>query len=249
MGLKLLLLSLSLTFSNLVFAEGAGSGFSFKQRAEKRESSRWTLESWLQKRDTMRLQDIWLSLNSPSPFEGSIFGFLNSFTTESAGAKSEVSYQSVGFNAFAQVLGIQFQFDDNTSQKIQNHLGQINLRLIGNSIQSSNLTVHYGLKTQYQKSLSPEVRINQQYAGISLQLYLQKYFGVDGQYRFYNKTTTDGYGETAGSRYEYGLFIDFKALRVFGGSFSERTNFVAEGSSTTDSSLNVGTQTGLKLFF
>ena len=72
----LLSILLALGCTPIAWAEGASGGggqgevynIVIKKQDEKAKS-RWSLSDWLDTRDKMRMQDVWLALHSPSPFE------------------------------------------------------------------------------------------------------------------------------------------------------------------------------------
>lgn len=231
-------------------ASGPSWSAGITERAVKRESSRWTLQDWMAKKETMRWQDIWLSMNSGSPFEGSLYGHYKSFAseTDSPAATQNVIANFYGLSAWAQMVGLEVAQHDNKDENILDQFGSLNLRLLGSSIQSSNLILHYGVRTRYLKTQTPATRFNNTFTGLSLQIYLQKYFGLEGKYQVFAEFNEPSYGKLKGHAWEANLFIDFKAVRIFGGSTFEQDDveLAAGGLQVVK---RIGTQGGLKIFF
>lgn len=228
-------------------ASGSGGGSGLFRRAANRESHRWTLQEWLEQRDRNRMMDLWLAMNSPSPYEFMI-GISNlSYSTQSNG--STLAYNSYlgQFSAHAQIIGITIEHENNTQEKYNDTTGMLNLRIFGNSIQSSYLTLNYGLRTRYLSDFSPELKIPQQFGQASLQLYMTRFFGIDGTYRVYQPTTDPTLGDINGTRSTAGIFIDFSAFRIFGSWYSETEKTSLAGTITEKQ--KTGSLAGFKIFF
>lgn len=227
---------------------GGGSAGDVVKRAERRESQRWTLKEWLEQKDRNRMMDIWLSMNSPSPYELMLGISYNSFNTETLGAgtpEKHTSYQG-SFAAYAQFVGFGVEYENNTQENFNDLSGLFNLRLIGSSIQGSYLALHYGLRTRTAGGTAP-YRLAQQFGQASLQMYVIKHFGFDGHYRYYLPTTDDNLGDVKTQDTEAGAFIDFKNFRVFGSWYKEVQN--AQTPSAETETTRSGIRTGLKFFF
>lgn len=241
---------LSLSLATAASAEESSSGSGTKdfiQRAERRESKRWTLKEWLEQKDRNRMMDMWLSMNAPSPFELVLGGSYNSFQTETLSGgvtNSFTSYQG-SLSAYAQFVGLTAEHENNTQEGINDLSGLFNLRLVGHTIQGSYLAVHYGQRTR--NITANQVRLNQQFAQGSIQLYLTKYFGFDGLYRYYIPTNELTLGDISGNLSEGGAFIDFKNFRIFGAWYKETTIYNNSGVETNTN--RAGIKTGLKIFF
>ena len=64
--------------------------YTFVVKSRRKKSRGWNLADWLDTRDKMRLQDLWLSLHSPSPFEfflGVDYRMLESNSMDTFGAR------------------------------------------------------------------------------------------------------------------------------------------------------------------
>ncbi|WII71208.1 hypothetical protein QJS83_12130 [Bdellovibrio sp. 22V] len=249
-----LLLLCIITFSAMAEAQSGrrwGSGIDFTQRAANREKGRWSLTEWLEMKNRNRMMDMWLSMNSPSPFEFMLGGSYNSLKTEVQGTTpSETSFTSYAgqLSAYAQFVGLTGEYENNTEEHFTDTTGMLNIRLLGNSIQNTSFTIHYGLRTR-EYADSAQGRLSQQFGQASLQVYLTKYFGLDGSYRYFLPTSTDELGDVEGSITEAGLFIDFKAVRIFGAWYkeSQKTKIPAATDDTVTD--RAGIRSGLKIFF
>ncbi|KHD89509.1 MAG: hypothetical protein OM95_03435 [Bdellovibrio sp. ArHS] len=225
-----------------------GSGIDFTQRAANREKSRWSLTEWLEMKQRNRMMDMWLSMNSPSPYEFMLGGSYNSFKTEVLDSGVENSYTSFAgeASAYAQFVGLTAEYENNTEEDFHDLAGMLNIRLLGNSIQNTSFTIHYGQRT---RESNTHGRLSQQFGQASLQVYLTKYFGIDGKYRYFLPTSTDELGDVGGSYTEAGLFIDFKAVRIFGAWYKEnqKTKIPAAADDTVTD--RQGIRSGLKIYF
>lgn len=230
---------------------GGGSSGDFWQRSDKREASRWTLQEWLEQRDRSRMMDIWLSLNSASPYEFKLGYWQNSYdTVTSAPASTTGSISTAGnFSAYAQIFGLSLEHENNIKEQYSDLVGKFDLRLLGNSIQNSNLTLHFGQRTRNLTYLASGAQVKNPFAELSLCLHFSKFFGLTGDYRYYQPTTDTTLNQSiAGSLTEGGVFIDFKALRVFGSWFQDlQTNTPTAGAMTTTT--RTGYRGGVEIYF
>lgn len=195
------------------------------------------------------MMDTWLSLNSPSPFEFMLGGSYNSLQTEVQGTASSDSYTTYAgeLAAYAQFVGLSGEYENNTTENFNDLTGMLNIRLLGNSIQNTSFSIHYGQRTRTHSGT--EGRLSQQFGQVSLQVYLTKYFGLDGKYRQFLHTSTESMGDVDGNISEAGVFIDFKALRIFGAWYSESQK--KRIPATTDDTVTdrAGIKSGIKIFF
>ncbi len=223
------------------------------KRANNREVKRWTLQEWLETRDRNRMMDLWLSMNSASPFEGMVGAAYKSYLREVDLPKTQDSFTSVDGSVTAQahLVGLTVEYENNTQEKLNDLTGMLNLRLFGESIQSTYLTLHFGQRTRSYTSALPNRDFKNQFGQVSMQLYLMKYFGIDGFHRIYISTKNDITNEEmTGALSEIGVFIDFKALRVFGSAYRDtemiKSTLSPYGETNT---LRSGSRAGIKIFF
>jgi len=231
-----------------VLAKSSSEAYSFQKRAEMRTSQRWTLQEWLERKDRMAMMDLWLNLNSPSPYEFMIGGSYNSFKTtdNSTPPKDEsfISYEGK-VAAYANLIGVSAEYENNTQESYHNLAGLFNLRIFGNSIQSTAITLSYGLRTK--QAADNLYRLSQQLAQAHLQLYLTKNFGIEGVYRHFFSFTEDHFGETNTKLTEGGAFIEFSGVRIFGTWFQEKDTHLKNSVETKGQ--REGIKSGVKFFF
>ncbi|HRO66619.1 MAG TPA: hypothetical protein PL182_03535, partial [Pseudobdellovibrionaceae bacterium] len=217
-------------------------------RAEAREASRWTLQEWLAQRDRNRMMDLWLSMNSPSPFEFMVGISHLSTKYDTVPATTESSNVSLAgeLHAYAQFVGLTLEHENNTKAGVSDLGGILNIRLLGNSLQNSSLTLHGG---QLIRKTDAE-ELKHLFAQASLQMYFTKYFGVDASYRAVQPTRSDVQNaDVSGALTKAGLFIDFKSVRVFGSWYQDIST--AKDLTTGDKTdlRRIGIQSGLRIYY
>lgn len=196
------------------------------KKQEEKKSTRWNLADWLVTRDRMRLQDLWLKKHLPNPFEfylGGDYRFVSS-------VKDERDHRFVA-GAFAKRVGISIEAETEPDR-----LGAyFHFRLLGAHNQSTNLTFHGGIRSQ-----SEPASFRSAAAGVSMTMYLTRYFGAEGAFRHYFAATPNSAGEDfAGNQLEANAFIDFKFLRIYGGWLKQ----------PMDPGRERGAHLGMRLFF
>lgn len=217
--------------------------------AEGRASKRFTLQEWLENKDRRALMDMWLSLNTPSPYEF-VFGggqLRYDQTETTAGIINQTSHDTFfgEISAYAKFVGLTAEYQNNLSQNYNDVTGQFNLRIFGNTVQGSHITLHYGLRTR--TDTAGAYRLNQTYPAVTLQIYLMKYFGIDGQYRAYGEYAEPTLGNTSGDETRAGLFIEYGLMRIFGQHYEERQT--SKTPTTQTDTQKKGTRVGLMFYF
>jgi hypothetical protein len=231
---------------------GRSSTFTdFTKRAANREKGRWSLSEWLEMKERNKMMDMWLSMNSPSPFEFAIGGSYNAIKNASTTDDDKKEYNDISgeFSAYAQLVGLTAEYENNTKEEFSDLSGIFNLRVIGNSIQNTGFTLSYGLRTRDITDPANKTRLGQQFGQAALQLYLTKYFGLDGKYRYFMPTNNEELGDVKEDLAEGGVFIDFNAFRVFGSyyrSIQKATDTTTQEETLTE---RTGVRTGIKIFF
>ncbi len=230
----------------------SGSGYDFRQKAQSKESVRWSLQDWLAQKDRNRLMDLWLAQNLPSPYEHFLkASYLSDSTVQTiAGVTnpqtSQISYQGA-VGAYAGPLGLEADCENNTQESYNDLAGSLNLRVLGNANQGTHFNIRYGLRTREIVNAGITARIPNQFVGVGMNLYLGRHFGILGLYNRYITVDEATYGSVKGSRSEAGLFLDFEALRIFGNLFSDiQQNNKAGVNSSIE---RQGIQSGLQFFF
>ncbi len=232
-----------------IHAQSRGSTFgnNWRQRAEKRESQRWTLQDWLAQKERMALMDQWLMMNSPSVFEFYILGSSHSYKLKTPDSESK-SYNSslVALGAYAQSVGLTLEYENNQEEKFNDLAGQLNIRVLGNSLQTTSLTLHIGQRTRQVHVIEQETFRNL-FGQATAQIYLTRHFGLQGFYRHYQPESHENLGKIGGSLIEVGPFLDFKGLRLFGNWFNDTQTY--ELNHIEIDTKRSGVKTGLQIFF
>lgn len=207
------------------------------KKQEQKKKTRWSLQEWLDMKERNHWMDLWLAMNSPSPYE---FFLDASFTQgERGGGYSGINGS---FGAYASMVGLEFKRTVISDQTTRLE-GLFGLRVFGYQIQGTHLLMQVGLRRD---SRSPGTPAPNQGLVLkpSLAFYLTKHFGIDGSYAWLMDSNPRAGGDVSGSRLEGGAFIDFRFLRVFGRYFSE--DLKESGASSVS---DTGFAGGLKLFF
>lgn len=257
-----LLILMGLTVGTLGFTSvsqaqkghGGGQTFDFRKKAESKAGQRWTLQEWLEQKNRNYMMDLWLGMYAPSPYEFFVSGAYDSYDLStsiapSATADTKASHKtySGSVGAFATIIGLIGEHENNTEEGYNDTTGSFNLRILGNAVQGTHLMLQYGLRTHQIDNSINQTRLNQQFAGADLDLYLMRHFGLHGNYRSFMPYTEAVLGETKGTRTEAGAFLDFGPVRVYGNWYSEKQDSTLTNVLThTD---RTGIQSGLKFFF
>ncbi|MBX3019061.1 MAG: hypothetical protein KF767_14330 [Bdellovibrionaceae bacterium] len=226
---------------------GPGAAGDFRKKAEAKKQSRWTLAEWLEQKERNRMMDLWLGMYAPSPYEFILSGQYEPYEVNVWNGLTETRTKhtsgsgSVAF--YALILGVEAGYENNVQEGYTNVEGLVNLRVLGNSNQSTHLNLSYGAR---RKSFGG-MELNQQLAGAELDLFLAQHLGVHGLYRVYFPVEDANLGTTKGSKSEVGAFIDYSFFRLFGNWFVEnQTSTLNTIESRRDRS---GFQYGLKIYF
>lgn len=159
------------------------------KKQEEKAKNRWSLSEWLATRDRMRLMDMWLAMNSPSPYEFYL------------GAGSTLPGAQVKLGAFASIFGIEGSYEK--FPDLTRWQALFKLRVFGFHQQATNITLHAG----FRENQTPAGERAFVFGG-EVTLYLAKYFGIDWSYLRINAIQ--------GSLWDAGAFIDFRFLRLYG---------------------------------
>jgi len=204
------------------------------QKAEAKKKTRWTLKDWLATKDRMRLMDLWLAFNSPSPFEFFIGGEYQA--ASKGGHKNGWRGQAA---AYASIVGLEGEYESRFTRL----LGTFNFRIFGFHYQSTNLTFRIGLKSEER----PQTYRNMVIGG-NFTLYFMKFFGVEFLFHYFHDSFSGPSGNSlSGIRYESSVFIDFSFFRVYGTYIGEDESI--KTSSATTKSFRSTFSIGSKLFF
>jgi hypothetical protein len=239
MSSKILILAAGLfAFAPLAptaYAEDQVFTFVVKKQEEKKKT-RWTLAEWLETRDRMRLMDMWLAMNSPSPYEF-FLGFDKQLSAGNQGFGSVAGWRA-NIGAYANVVGLELERDSHFLPEWNALFG---LRFFGYHVQATHIRLLMGLRNRFQDDEYRNFLM-----GGHFTFYLGKFLGLDFDYRHYFEGTVslNTRDHFSGNRYEIGAFIEYEFLRLYGLYFSETEQGLA-----TAARLQTGTQFGVRLFF
>lgn len=197
------------------------------KKQEEKKSTRWNLADWLAQRDSMRLQDLWLSMHTPTPYEFYFGGDYRWLTDP-----KDQNDHRFAFGAFAKIFGLGIERETKPDRWNLLFL----LRVFGLHNQSTNITLHGGLRSQ-----SDPQGFRSGIFGGSFTLNLLRYVGVETTWRHYFPASSTGSMGTKqnGNQFEANGFIDFRALRIYGGYLKQ----------AQDAGMSTGYQAGARLYF
>jgi hypothetical protein len=249
------LIGLCIDSHSSAFAYGSSPSFSsgfgsIEEVQKKKESSRWTIEGWLSQKQKIQWMNYWLAMNTaPLDFEISLGGNRGSHksetntipglisSTESLEGEISVYYRIIGFTA-------EYRKPDADSASIS---ALFNLRVIGTSLQASQLTLHYGLR-EFISQDPLEAIEKQQVAGVSTTLYLFDFFGLESHYRKELPVTSKGLTKIENSIFNYGLFIELGFLKLYGNIVEESSIQIPPAASEMVTK-GKGSEFGVQLYF
>ena len=242
---KLFILLLLSLLALQATAQEYNKGYSMQKRSEQRAIQRFTLKEWMESKDRRALMDLWLSINTPSPYEFALSTSYFQYSLDSGGIKDAKKSLEGSFDAYATLVGVTAQYQNNIEEKFNDVTGLFNLRIFGNTLQGTHITFHYGLRTRTQSDNL--YRLNQNFPAATLQLYMTKYFGVQSHYRLYLPSSESYYGDTTGDELNAGIFIEYGPLRLFGDYVEERQS--SRLLNVNSYIIRKGTKVGLKIYF
>ncbi|MBC7754765.1 MAG: hypothetical protein H7Z71_11045, partial [Moraxellaceae bacterium] len=170
------------TCASVTWSQEKNGNYNIQKKAEQRSLKRFTLKEWMDSKDHRALMDMWLSINTPSPYEFMLSGSFIQYSLESkqAGATMRTNKKSMdgSFSAYATLVGITAEYQNNVEENFNDVTGMFNVRVFGNTLQGTHITFHYGLRTRSDNN--QHYRLNQSFPAVTLQLYMTKYFGAQG---------------------------------------------------------------------
>ncbi len=246
-------------FSSLSWAQSSSSRSSSKRpwllsnKSDAEAAHRFSLAEWLDTKNRNSAMDMWLGYNTNSNIYEFKLGLnmnQDDVSTQVGGGSavqsgSFHSYEGE-FSAYAKNVGLTIGYHDNNEEHFADTTGLFNFRLFGKSMQTSHLTLHYGLRTRIGNG-STSYRLNQQFPAATMQLYLVDNFGAYGHYRKYLKVSESAFGETEGNEWQYGVFIEYGRLRIFGNIFDENQSSVLNNVITDIN--HKGSKIGIQLYW
>lgn len=240
-------ISFMIFFSSPLYAENTFlRDLNAAKRSEVKSNSRWTLEGWLAQKEKNKMMDLWLAMNQPSPYESYLsFQSINlTQTQDQSDIGTEYTVYRGSLTAYAGFFGLESDYLNNTKlNRVETRLS-LNLRLLGSSQQSTNLTLGYGQKLT---SFKTEKSLRQMYLKGNLTVYLTKLFGIYGEILQYSPTSQSSLGDVSGYEQEVGIFIDYSFIRIFGVGYYNQQKF--DKSATISKIRQKGLIAGFKIFF
>lgn len=246
MEIKKIILSCGLliimnAFSNSVLA-------ATDKKTEMKKIKSWNLKEWLEQKERNKMMDMWLIMHTPSPYEFALEYAHIGATQTLDKVDSEVEFSQASFMAYASLVGLELQTENNSERGYQDTTGIFHFRLFGAADQSTHLTFNFGQKSRQFKHVEGESLRRQIFAEADLTIYFNDYFGVQGLYRGYSPIANDpDWGNVTGSFYETGAFIDYEFLRVFLSYIHEVESSKLNNVQTIFSS--AGYKSGVKIYF
>ena len=230
--------------SHSAFARTFFGGGTFKSQGKK-DSVRWTLGDWLTQKKSFRAMDQWLALNRQANlFELNFEGSQSQYEIDVGGTPTDFEVDRYSVQMWISIFGLQYTWEE-SDEDWEAESGQLNIRLFGQSTQTTNLTLHYGVRqVEY---FNPANEYNNQYGGVNLNLYIVSFFGLEGMYRKYLTAKDSNDVEVEGERSEYGAFIDVSFVRIYGNAFVDKTYRTSGG--TTNMETREGVDAGVKFYF
>lgn len=188
------------------------------EKQEEKKRSRWTLADWLQQKQNNRAMDLWLAKNSySSPFEFYLDGSMRNYDYVLASTpKDHENFNAQGgeLGAFAGRAGIRASFYGDEEKRSVWQSG-LNFRVYGRAVQDTHINVEWGLRGQTVQENERE-HFQNQFGAVTLNLYLTKFFGLEGQYARILPARSNLDRSLEGETSTAGVYIDFSALRVYG---------------------------------
>ena len=214
----LLLAAISIS-SRLCFADTVYTVIVKKQ--EEKSKTRWSLSEWLETRDRMRLQDLWLALHSSSPYEFFLAG--NYQINQTSLARNFNTYEGSA-GAFVSIFGLEGHLSSGLFQIIS---GLFDLRIFGFHDQGTQITLQLGIRNRADSNSY----FRNGLGGFKFSIYLAKPFGIDGYYHHYFSSSLNSVSiPSLGTKYQIGAFLEYQFLRFYGAYMSEtETTYSATG--------------------
>ena len=237
-------------FPHLSSAQGSLEGVYtvIIKKQEKKKRSRWSLASWLAIKETMRLQDRWLAMNSSDTvYEGFLGGSYSTAGEElNSDSVNQAKPSEADLGLYYRIFGMQAQWINSDLESGDGYNLSTHLRILGGSVQNSNITLGYGLRKRTEVFENQESDFSNPYAEAKLNLYIFDFFGVDGTYQHFFSNENNGI-KLSGHRTEFGTFIDLSFVQIYLKHFNQPLKFNSAGVESEQNS--EGYTGGLRFFF
>jgi len=223
------------------------------EKNRRKESSRWTITDYLAQKNRVHLMDQWLALNRQANFFEMLAGggplkyTLRTQTGSSAAVSTDQSSVAYRLALYLSILGVQGEYEK-TDHDTEALSAAIAVRVFGTSQQTTNLTLKYGMRRTEDKSVTPNLVWNNQFAEASLDLYIISLFGINGEYRHYFPDDSSTGTELRGSKATAGAFLEYGIFRLYGNYFMEKMESETNSGQVTKTDRE-GYEAGLRLYF
>lgn len=219
--------------------------FDYRKKAEKKKSSRWTLQEWLELKERNRMMDLWLGMYAPSPYEFYLEGIYASGEGSIANSKPASVWHYTGrLGISVLILGIEVSHKNDWISNHQENSSQLRLRILGNAVQGTHLIIGAGQS----KSSNSGITLQQNFATADFDLYIEQHSGLHFAYKNMLPAQSNGLSYK-GSKVEGGLFFDVSFLQVFIRYFDEKIQNSDSAGVQLSETRERGTEAGLKFFF
>lgn len=222
-----------------------GSG-TYSRSGSGGENVRWTLSDWITQKQNFRMMDHWLALNRQRHFfELNLEGGKIKYELTTGGAKKDYEMERYSASIYFSIFGLEGGVE-RSNEDLKYTWGQANVRVFGQSSQGTHLVLGYGLRKR--EDLANDLEVTNQYGNVKLQLYIFDFLGIDGTYRKDFRATDGQNTSYEGERYEYGAFIEYEFVRLYGRAFKDTTYKTPAGGVTQIESRD-GFDAGVKFYF
>ena len=235
------------------------------KKSEAKSKSRWTLEGWLAQKERNQMMDLWLAMNQASPYEASltltnVHGTQNYLqgtgTAMESTVESTSSSLATQLSVYSHFVGLEGTYHKNEAEQNSMSSLSLNLRVLGNSLQSTHLILGFGQRVENAAengtAQEPDP-LRQTYYKASLNVFLLKSLGVFGEYHNWIPTEHQSLNQVSGYYQEVGVFIDYSFIRIYGSTFVNEKNWTTLDSGTQEESKSQkktnGIRTGILFYF
>lgn len=216
-----------------------------------KEASQWNIGDWLSQKSKTAFWDQWLAMNRQATTYESNFSAAHSrfdIQTESATGvigKDDGDGQVYGADFYITIFNVHGEYEK-TSGNQESYGGGIGLRIFGTSSQTTTIALKGGWRRL--TDLSTSEKWENTFAEAQMQLYLLKFMGLAGKYRFYQPATSKSDNTLSGSRTTGGVFVEGMIFRIFADYYQEPMN-LKDAAGLTSKISREGYEAGLKFYF
>ncbi len=220
------------------------------QKISARQEKQWNVLDWLTQKKQIALWDAWLAThNSSNLFDFTLSGgyFKYDLSIKPPGAsesKTRFTAKNGSLDMYFTILNIYGEYEKAGDSR-ESFGGAAGLRLLGTSSQDTSLVARYGWRRY--RDLTTQEQWDSRYVDGLMQIYLFKYFGIDGSYRYYFPQASNKNNRWVGSRSTGGVFIEALFLRIYAQAVYEPVNITVDGAVTQET--RRGGEVGVRMLF